>query len=70
LEKALPDADPAFVHWSYHALIGTMAYTLSNRDRIDRISGRNCKAYDRDWLRKMLRQQAALTFGLEKPGAE
>jgi AcrR family transcriptional regulator len=64
IEKALPEKDPEFIHWTYHSVMGALIYTLSNKDRLQRISGMHCHTESRDWLRKMFRKHVEMAFGI------
>ena len=64
LEKAVPDKEPEFVHWTYHALMGSLLFYLSLSDRIDRISGEHCDVNSREVLRKSFERHVSVAFGL------
>ncbi len=46
LEKALPDADPEDLFWSFQFTSGAYSLILSRTGRIDRLSGGICKSDD------------------------
>lgn len=64
LEKTLPDKEPEFVHWTYHALMGSLNYYLSLSDRIQRISGGHCNVNSPDALRKAFERHVRIAFEL------
>lgn len=44
--KAIPTAKPAELYWAYHFFSGALMLTLSETDRIDRLSKGLCKSTD------------------------
>lgn len=46
LKKALPDADPANLYWSYHFLSGALTLTFAHTGRIDILSDGKVKSED------------------------
>lgn len=46
LKKALPDADPANLYWSYHFLSGALTLTFAHTGRIDKLSDGIVKSED------------------------
>ncbi|MFC3050889.1 TetR/AcrR family transcriptional regulator [Kordiimonas pumila] len=46
LKKALPDAEPADIYWSYHFLSGALTLTFADTGRIDKLSGGAAKSHD------------------------
>jgi AcrR family transcriptional regulator len=60
--KALPDAKPENLYWSYHFLSGALVLTLSETDRIDRLSKGRCHSTDIAAIEPRLIQFAAAGF--------
>lgn len=46
IRKALPEAADVDLYWAYHFLSGALLLTLSETDRIDRLSGGQCRSTD------------------------
>jgi hypothetical protein len=46
IRRALPQAREEDLYWSYHFLSGALLLTLSETDRIDRLSGGKCRSTD------------------------
>lgn len=46
LKKALPDADPKDLYWSYHFLSGALTLTFAHTGRIDTLSDGSVKSND------------------------
>ena len=46
IRKVLPDATEENLYWSYHFLSGALLLTISETDRIDRLSGGICQSTD------------------------
>jgi AcrR family transcriptional regulator len=46
VRRALPTATEEDLYWSYHFLSGALVLTLSETDRIDRLSGGRCRSTD------------------------
>ncbi|MBL4802967.1 MAG: TetR family transcriptional regulator [Emcibacter sp.] len=74
LKKALPDADPEDLFWSFQFTSGAYTLTLSRTGRIDRLSGNLCASEDFEAARE--RFVTFMTGGFEalykrqKPKAE
>lgn len=62
LVRAEANRDPAYVHWAYHCLIGSMVHLMTSGDRIDRISDGLCDTRSPDAMRAALLQQVANSF--------
>lgn len=59
---ALPGASETELYWSYHFLSGALLLTLSETDRIDRLSSGNCRSTDIAAIEPRLVQYAAAGF--------
>ena len=46
VRRALPGAQDVDLYWAYHFLSGALVLTLSETDRIDRLSGGRCRSTD------------------------
>jgi AcrR family transcriptional regulator len=46
IRKALPNASDVNLYWAYHFLSGALLLTLSETDRIDRLSKGKCRSTD------------------------
>ena len=44
LMRAMPHADPSDVHWAGHYFIASLMMMMANTGRIQRLSGKYCKA--------------------------
>jgi AcrR family transcriptional regulator len=60
--KALPDARKEDLYWGYHFLSGALLLTLSETDRIDRLSGGRCRSDDIEAIEPRLVEFAAAGF--------
>jgi AcrR family transcriptional regulator len=60
--KALPDARKEDLYWGYHFLSGALMLTLSETDRIDRLSGGRCRSDDIAAIEPRLVEFAAAGF--------
>ena len=52
LQKALPDAQPEDLFWSFHFTSGAYSLVLSQTGRIDRLSGKLCSSTDFEAVRE------------------
>jgi len=62
VRKALPHAKEDALYWSYHFLSGAILLTLSETDRIDRLSAGICRSTDIGAIRPRLIAYAAAGF--------
>lgn len=46
IRRALPEARDEDLYWGYHCVSGALILTLSETDRIDRLSGGKCRSTD------------------------
>jgi AcrR family transcriptional regulator len=60
--KALPDADPRELYWSYHFFSGALMLTLSETDRVTRLSKGLCNSRDVAAIEPRLIEFAAAGF--------
>lgn len=60
LRRALPGHSEAQIHWAYHAIVGVMAFTMSDTGRIKRLSGGAADPEDTD---ATVRQLVVLLLG-------
>jgi hypothetical protein len=60
--KAFPDARKEDLYWGYHFLSGALLLTLSETDRIDRLSGGRCRSDDIEAIEPRLVEFAAAGF--------
>jgi AcrR family transcriptional regulator len=60
--KALPGSRPENLYWGYHFLSGALLLTLSETDRIDRLSKGKCRSTDIAAIEPRLIQFAAAGF--------
>lgn len=60
--KALPEAKPSELYWSYHFFSGALMLTLSETDRIDRLSKGACRSTDIAAIEPRLIEFAAAGF--------
>jgi AcrR family transcriptional regulator len=60
--KAMPKATPEDLYWSYHFLSGALVLTLSETDRIDRLSKGKCRSTDIAAIEPRLVEFAAAGF--------
>ncbi|MGD9966086.1 MAG: TetR/AcrR family transcriptional regulator [Hyphomonadaceae bacterium] len=62
IRKALPEASDVNLYWAYHFLSGALLLTLSETDRIDRLSSGKCRSTDIAAIEPRLVQFAAAGF--------
>lgn len=62
IRKALPDVAEEDLYWSYHFLSGALLLTLSETDRIDRLSDGRCRSTDIAAIEPRLIEFAAAGF--------
>jgi AcrR family transcriptional regulator len=62
IRKALPHAAEEDLYWSYHFLSGALLLTLSETDRIDRLSNGRCRSTDIAAIEPRLIEFAAAGF--------
>jgi len=62
IAKALPEARQQDLYWAYHFLSGALLLTLSETDRIDRLSKGACRSTDVSAIEPRLVQFAAAGF--------
>lgn len=62
IRKALPEASEVNLYWAYHFLSGALLLTLSETDRIDRLSGGKCRSTDIAAIEPRMVQFAAAGF--------
>lgn len=62
IRKALPKASDIDLYWAYHFLSGALLLTLSETDRIDRLSGGRCRSTDIAAIEPRMVQFAAAGF--------
>lgn len=62
IRKALPQASDENLYWGYHFLSGALLLTLSETDRIDRLSEGRCRSTDITAIEPRLIQFAAAGF--------
>jgi AcrR family transcriptional regulator len=62
IRKALPDTPDEELYWAYHFLSGALLLTLSETDRIDRLSKGKCRSTDIAAIEPRLVQFAAAGF--------
>lgn len=62
VRKALPDATDVDLYWAYHFLSGALLLTLSETDRIDRLSKGKCRSTDIAAIEPRMIQFAAAGF--------
>ena len=62
IRKALPKASDIDLYWAYHFLSGALLLTLSETDRIDRLSGGRCRWTDIAAIEPRMVQFAAAGF--------
>lgn len=63
IRKAMPDVAEEDLYWSYHFLSGALLLTLSETDRIDRLSNGKCRSTDIAAIEPRLIEFAAAGFG-------
>jgi AcrR family transcriptional regulator len=54
IKKALPDAPPEEIYWSYHFLSGALTLTFAETGRIDNLSDGLCKSHDLESIQDRL----------------
>jgi hypothetical protein len=62
IRKALPEASEVNLYWAYHFLSGALLLTLSETDRIDRLSKGKCRSTDIAAIEPRMVQFAAAGF--------
>lgn len=62
IRKALPNASEVNLYWAYHFLSGALLLTLSETDRIDRLSNGKCRSTDIAAIEPRMVQFAAAGF--------
>lgn len=62
IRKALPNASEVNLYWAYHFLSGALLLTLSETDRIDRLSNGQCRSTDIAAIEPRMVQFAAAGF--------
>jgi hypothetical protein len=62
IRRALPHAGETELYWSYHFLSGALLLTLSETDRIDRLSNGKCRSTDIAAIEPRLVEFAAAGF--------
>lgn len=62
LRKILPEASERDLYWGYHFLSGALLLTLSETDRINRLSGGVCRSTDIEAIAPRLAAFAAAGF--------
>jgi AcrR family transcriptional regulator len=67
LSRAEPSRPPEYVHWSYHALVGSIVFFMTSGHRVERLSGAYCDIRSPDALRAAVLQQVRNAFP-EKAG--